>query len=179
MRKILSQPDPADALVLFTRAGVPVAELALHCGPVEEGHRELVVVFGLQRHQTLALELVRCGFHPRWLARCGCGRRARKLYLTEGPKVCCWRCAGLQYASAQEHDARLDALKRDLPALVVAAFNPKRPMLSHRAFWLLPEILERARRDLRSRSPRRRYRAARRLAPEAVAELEGEVVGGE
>ena len=63
--------------------------------------------------------------------------------------------------------------------MMLAAFDMKRPMLSHRAFSLLPKLVEQARQDLQSRSPRRRYRAARRLAPEAVAELEGEVVGGE
>lgn len=52
----------------------------------------------------------------RWWWRCpamGCGKRAGKLYLPSGGGIfACRTCHRLTYESAQEHDARVDALAR-------------------------------------------------------------------
>jgi hypothetical protein len=55
------------------------------------------------------------GFSQRWHAPCpgGCDRLVRKLYLVETPTLACWRCAGLQYRSAQKHDKRVDLCRRN------------------------------------------------------------------
>jgi hypothetical protein len=54
----------------------------------------------------------------RWWGRCPCGRRAAKLHLAPGAvRFACRHCHGLTYASVQQHDARVDALRRDPGAL--------------------------------------------------------------
>jgi hypothetical protein len=54
----------------------------------------------------------------RWWGRCPCGRRVRKLYLPRGAtRFACRQCHGLTYTSAQEHDKRVDALRKDPDAL--------------------------------------------------------------
>jgi hypothetical protein len=61
----------------------------------------------------------------RWWGRCPlvvdgiqCFRRVAKLYLPPGGRYFgCRRCYGLTYASAQEHDKRVDALRRNPEAL--------------------------------------------------------------
>ena len=75
----------------------------------------------ITRRQRIAL----IGSWPRfegcgWWFRCsGCGRRVAKLYLpTAGSWFSCRRCSALQYRSAQEHDARVDRLRRE-PALLL------------------------------------------------------------
>ena len=52
---------------------------------------------------------------PRWYFRCpsgDCGRRCEKLYASPGRRLGCRQCLGLQYASVQQHDARLDQARR-------------------------------------------------------------------
>jgi hypothetical protein len=52
------------------------------------------------------------------LGRGCCGRRVRKLYLPPGGHYFgCRDCHNLTYRSAQEHDKRVDALRRDRRAL--------------------------------------------------------------
>jgi hypothetical protein len=83
-----------------------------------DGTRLLVLDFDRDAtapKQRLILEEVRVGFSRRWHARCpgGCDGLVRKLYLVERGSVACWRCAGLQYRSAQRHDKRVDLCRRD------------------------------------------------------------------
>jgi hypothetical protein len=52
-----------------------------------------------------------------------CGRRVGKLYLPPSARYFgCRHCHGLTYTSAQTHDMRVDALRRD-PALLAAMMN--------------------------------------------------------
>jgi hypothetical protein len=65
----------------------------------------------------------------RWWGRCPCGRRVTKLHLApDAVHFACRQCHGLTYASAQQHDARVDALRRDPDAIYRllddAAANP-------------------------------------------------------
>jgi hypothetical protein len=54
----------------------------------------------------------------RWWGRCPCGRRASKLHLAPGAvRFACRHCHGLTYASVQQHDVRVDALRRDPDAI--------------------------------------------------------------
>lgn len=66
--------------------------------------------------QVVILEPVQVGFSTRIYAQCpdGCGRRARKLFeRPDDGQFLCQSCAGLQYTSAQQHDKRIDACRRD------------------------------------------------------------------
>jgi len=55
----------------------------------------------------------------RWWGRCACGRRVGKLYLPDAEtRFACRQCHGLTYASAQEHDKRVDALRKNPDALM-------------------------------------------------------------
>jgi hypothetical protein len=68
----------------------------------------------------------------RWWGRCPlvvegrpCCRRVRKLYLPPGGRYFgCRRCYRLTYKSAQEHDKRVDFLRRHPDALAAIAFDP-------------------------------------------------------
>jgi hypothetical protein len=98
---------------------VPQEWVDFHLSPVQEdGTRPLVLDFTrepTEPKQRLILVEVRVGFSRRWHARCpgGCDGLVRKLYLVEHSAVACWRCAGLQYRSAQRHDKRVDLCRRD------------------------------------------------------------------
>jgi hypothetical protein len=60
----------------------------------------------------------------RWWGRCPCGRRVRKLYLPGGAtRFACRQCHGLTYASAQEHDKRVDFLRKNPDALMAMLAN--------------------------------------------------------
>jgi hypothetical protein len=55
----------------------------------------------------------------RWWGRWPCGRRVRKLYLPGGAtRFACRQCHRLTYASAQEHDKRVDFLRKYPDALM-------------------------------------------------------------
>jgi hypothetical protein len=68
----------------------------------------------------------------RWWGRCPlvvegrhCRRRVRKLYLPPGGRYFgCRSCYRLTYASAQEHDKRVDFLRRNPEALAAIVNNP-------------------------------------------------------
>jgi hypothetical protein len=98
---------------------VPKEWVDFRLSPVQEdGTRLLVVDFTRDPNEPkeqLILEQVRVGFSRRWHARCpgGCDQMVRKLYLVEDGAVACWRCAGLQYRSAQKHDKRVDLCRRN------------------------------------------------------------------
>jgi hypothetical protein len=98
---------------------VPEWWFDFHLSPVEtDGTRVLVLDFTRDPNEPkerLILEEVRVGFSRRWHAGCpgGCDCLVRKLYLVEDGAVACWRCAGLQYRSAQRHDKRVDLCRRD------------------------------------------------------------------
>ena len=98
---------------------VPKKSVDFHLNPVEpDGTRLLVLDFTrdpAEPKERLILEEVRVGFSQRWYARCpgGCNRLVRKLYVIEHRAVACWRCAGLQYRSAQRHDKRVDLCRKN------------------------------------------------------------------
>jgi hypothetical protein len=55
-----------------------------------------------------------------------CNRRLGKLYLPPGGRYFgCRRCHRLTYASCQEHDKRVDALRRNLALLEAAVYGPR------------------------------------------------------
>ena len=57
----------------------------------------------------------------RWWMRCLCGHRVAKLYLPPGKmRFGCRHCHDLTYRSAQEHDKRVDAFKRNPEDLMLA-----------------------------------------------------------
>jgi hypothetical protein len=68
----------------------------------------------------------------RWWGRCplvldgrSCGRRVRKLYLAPGARYFgCRLCYRLSYRSAQDHDKRVDALRRNPDALAALVSDP-------------------------------------------------------
>ncbi len=98
---------------------VPARWADFHLNPVQsDGTRLLVLDFTrepTEPKERVILEQVRVGFSQRWYARCpgGCDCLARKLFLTEKSTLVCWRCAGLQYRSAQGHDKRLDRCRKN------------------------------------------------------------------
>ena len=98
---------------------VPKEWVDFRLSPVQEdGNRLLVLDFTrdpTEPKERLVLEEVRVGFSQRWHARCpgGCDGLVRKLYLVEHSTVACWRCAGLQYRSAQRHDKRVDLCRKN------------------------------------------------------------------
>jgi hypothetical protein len=119
-KEILRLPAASGTLEWRGRGGVvPEHWVDFHLNPVEpDGTRLLVLDFTrdpTEPKERLILEEVRVGFSQRWYARCpgGCDRLVRKLYLVEHRAVVCWRCAGLQYRSAQEHDKRVDLCRRN------------------------------------------------------------------
>jgi hypothetical protein len=62
----------------------------------------------------------------RWWGRCPCSRRVGKLYLPGGAtRFACRHCHGLTYTSCQEHDKRVDALRRNPDALAALVNNPR------------------------------------------------------
>src|SRR5437667_350708 len=66
------------------------------------------------------------GFSGRWWGRCPCGRRVGKLYLPAGAtRFACRHCHGLTYTSCQEHDKRVDALRRNPEVLAELVNNPR------------------------------------------------------
>jgi hypothetical protein len=63
---------------------------------------------------------------PLTLNGAGCGRRVGKLYLPPGARYFgCRVCHKLTYRSAQEHDKRVDALRRNPEALLALMENAK------------------------------------------------------
>ena len=98
---------------------VPKESADFHLSPVKtDGTRLLVLDFTrepTEPKERLVLEHVRVGFSERWHAQCpgGCDGFVRKLYLVEHRAVVCWRCAGLQYRSAQRHDKRVDLYRKN------------------------------------------------------------------
>jgi hypothetical protein len=123
-RAALERPWAAAGNIEWTRTdtGQFLQRVEWRLGEVQEdGSRWLVFAFSDDLDaptQVVALERVQVGCSRRWHARCpeGCGRRARKIYWMAGKLAfACWRCAQLQYASAQQHDARVDDCRRDAP----------------------------------------------------------------
>ena len=101
-------------------SAVPLGQVEFHLGPVEaDGTRTVAFDFTgdpCEPNQVVTLVRAQVGFSERWYARCPgeCGERARKLYWVPGRlEFACRACAGLQYASAQQHDKRLDHVRRD------------------------------------------------------------------
>lgn len=87
----------------------------------------------------------------RWWWRCpalGCGKRVQKLYLPPGGGVfACRSCHRLTYESAQEHDARVDALVRgglgNLSRMPVQGMSTRSLLLTLKAEQKIVEKMER------------------------------------
>ena len=98
---------------------VPKEWVDFHLNPIEPDRTRLLVLDftrdATEPKERLILEQIHVGFSQRWYAECpgGCDRLVRKLYLVEHRAIVCWRCAGLQYRSAQGHDKRLDLCRRN------------------------------------------------------------------
>jgi hypothetical protein len=67
----------------------------------------------------IPLETTKPGFGgARWWGRCPCGRRVLKLYITNrSARFACRVCHDLTYKSVQEHDKRVDALRKNPEAV--------------------------------------------------------------
>lgn len=97
--------------------------------PIGQGHRGLALAYRLRggdREDDVAEAFILEPRRPhfggvRWFARCPgleseqpCNRRVLKLYLPSGARTYrCRDCYSLTYLSAQDHDIRVDQLKRD------------------------------------------------------------------
>ena len=121
LSEALREPGGATGTLHWSSAptGARLAEARFSVGPIlEDGTRRLVLRFSQDPHdpkQVIVLQRVKVGIAHRWLAVCpdGCGRRARKLYaLPRVQRFACWRCMGLQYRAAREHDRRIDNCRR-------------------------------------------------------------------
>lgn len=78
-------------------------------------------------HEPIDLEAQRAGFGGRryWLRCPRCHSRRAKVYLPPGERrFACRDCHDLTYTSVQEHDARIDRLRRDPEALIRTLENP-------------------------------------------------------
>jgi len=102
----------------------------LDIGPQTDGRRELQIRIrfrgspeAIDERLALARWMTPIG-GERWFFVCpracgqeGTGRRVSRIFIdTEHRTLACRECLGLQYASAQRHDARRDHARRDRPA---------------------------------------------------------------
>jgi hypothetical protein len=109
-------------------------EVASLCYTVSEEHGTRVLTLEYKITRTgevvripVRLETTRPRFGGvRWWGRCPCGRRVGKLYLPAGAtRFACRHCHGLTYTSCQEHDKRVDALRRNPDALAALVNDPQ------------------------------------------------------
>lgn len=114
------QHDQIDGELPLTdsQTGEANGQFSFSLGPVSvAGSRRLLIDPGNnRRRQSIRLERAQRGWYRGWLFCCpsGCGRRAKKLYaLPKWMVFTCRKCAGLTYASAQQHDSRRDLARRD------------------------------------------------------------------
>ena len=136
-KEALRLPRTSGAAVLtVTGTGMPARSIEFELGPTgPDGSRRLALDFcdSIGSNQVVTLKRVRAGFTSRWLALCPrfCRRRVRKLYFVPvRPEVACWRCAGVTYRSAQQHDRRVDLARRDLPGFQEARSRAPRTLRS-------------------------------------------------
>jgi hypothetical protein len=112
---VLRWTDPRTDAVLFSAYFV--------MEPLENGERALAIGYRARR-DTSTEKVLECFFlepHPphfgglRWFARCpGCQSRRTKLHLPPGEaRFLCRACHDLTHLSVQDHDKRVDQLKRD------------------------------------------------------------------
>jgi hypothetical protein len=111
-----AQPEGSGRLEWVQNAARVASQIvAFRLEPLQpDGSRVLVLLHG--DRQRILLEPTFVGFSHRLYARCpmDCGRRVRILYMIPGrSEFACRQCAGLQYGSAQRHDARVDLARRD------------------------------------------------------------------
>ena len=70
-----------------------------------------------------------------------CNRRVAKLYLPPGGRYFgCRHCYRLTYRSVQEHDKRVDALRRNPAALNTILADPAAHLLSGRALLAIKAL---------------------------------------
>src|SRR5262245_13561664 len=88
---------------------------------------------GTEKRQALASRVALTTTRPRWwfvcplvVRDCPCERRVGKLYLPPGGRYFgCRHCHELTYTSAQTHDGRVPALRRDPELLAAILENPQ------------------------------------------------------
>jgi hypothetical protein len=117
--------------VCWFRGETEIASLSYTVGQ-EDGIPVITLEYNITRTGEIVkipvrLETTRPRFGGvRWWGRCPCGRRVGKLYLPGGAtRFACRQCHGLTYASCQQHDKRVDALRRDPEALAALVNNPQ------------------------------------------------------
>jgi hypothetical protein len=132
------------------RTGAPLLSVEFQLSPIQpNGTRKLVLDFRGdidEPQDVVVLERVKVGFSLRWYAECPavCGRRVRKLYVVPGSlNFACRQCAGLQHASAQAHDRRVDDCRRDAPAFWRARSNLRSLRSQYRTVTLYLEAVRR------------------------------------
>ncbi len=84
-----------------------------------------------------------------WFCCPRCSRRARTLFVTEQELApACRSCHGLQYRSAQKHDARVDALRKDEAKMYGMLFDSSGTLLARlRRLRLIIKALRAIERD--------------------------------
>lgn len=92
-----------------------------------------------------------------WLTCPRCRRRARTLFATQRElQPACRRCHGLQYISAQTHDARVDALRKDEAKMFATLFDSSGTLLARlRRIRLAAKAVTAIERDQAKRAGRR------------------------
>jgi hypothetical protein len=110
--------------VRWLRGETEIASIAYTVGQ-QEGGLVLTLHYNITRTGQvikipIRLESTRPRFGGvRWWGRCPCGRRVGKLYLPgAATRFACRQCHGLTYASVQEHDKRVDALRKNPDAIM-------------------------------------------------------------
>jgi hypothetical protein len=142
--------------------------------PEPHGSRRLYLARDeYEPRELIILDQVKVGFSTRVYARCPrrCGRRARKLYQIPGKReFACWRCAGLQYESAQGGDKRINDARRDPQAFMEGREHLRTPRSESTTSWIFLEAEKRG--CLWAASPRYRKILLEELPPVCRARLE-------
>lgn len=112
---MLGQAEIAAARYAFISQGAGAGELAIELQRGAELRRTRLVLTTTVPHFGGARFWFRCPH---------CGRRGRTLFATDRKlEPACRRCHGLQYRSAQTHDARVDELRKDAPKMAAMLFD--------------------------------------------------------
>ena len=174
-RAVLKHPAASGSLRWNDSTGSCTAQAAFELGAAgENGSRILTLEFeGWGRMTHLTLEPIAVGFSMRTHARCpaGCGGRARSLFLLpENRRIGCRRCCGLDYASAQKSDHRVNLARLDPRAFLEGRAH----LRSFRSAIVTARVFEEAQRRGRLRVTPRRLRKVllAGAAPEAWESVE-------
>ena len=126
--KSLLSNDRAEGSLSWSdsRTGSPTGWADFILAPVSsDGTRNFVIDRTgdeFEPKQVVSLGLRPAGFLRQPFAGCrGCDSWVKTLYvISQGDWFRCRKCSNLTYASVQQHDARLDFARRDLPGFVAS-----------------------------------------------------------